>query len=577
MAVVSRWLVPSVFVAAVLPFAAQQAPPSSNAARGGAGDPAPEEGIPVRSEEVRRACGACHASDDAQRMTRISYRRASPENWELTIRRMMSLNGVQLTPERARSIIKYLADHHGLAPEEARAAAFEAERRMIDYTYTAHEQTHELCSTCHSMGRVISERRTKDEWELLLAMHRGYYPLIDGASGGFRRGGQQSDASSGGRGGTPQQPMNVALEHLTGAFPLHTPEWSAWAAAMRSPRLAGRWVLAGYQPGQGPLYGHVTINDQPGTQDGFVTDVRFVYAHSGDTVARASRGIVYTGFQWRGRSPDPTNESNTWREVAFLDRDGQQMTGRWFAGAYDEIGADITLRRAGSDPMVAGTSLPSLKQEAVTSGLRIYGANFPARVSAADIDLGQGVTVSRVAGVAPDVVTVDVEVASDARVGPRDLSVAGAVRPSALVVYDKVDGLKVLPQAGMARVGGIVFPKQLQQFEAVAVHHGADGKPDTGDDLRLGRVDVQWSLEEYAATFRDDDLAFVGELDSNGLFTPNADGPNPERSGNRNNIGDVWVVATYTPEDGGRPIRARAHLLVTVPLYMNWAPRELAR
>jgi hypothetical protein len=29
------------------------------------------------------------------------------------------------------------------------------------------------------MGRVISQRRTKDEWGLLVAMHRGYYPLAD--------------------------------------------------------------------------------------------------------------------------------------------------------------------------------------------------------------------------------------------------------------------------------------------------------------------------------------------------------------------------------------------------------------
>jgi quinohemoprotein amine dehydrogenase len=51
------------------------------------------------------------------------------------------------------------------------------------------------------------------------------------------------------------------------------------------------------------------------------------------------------------------------------------------------------------------------------------------------------------------------------------------------------------------------------------------------------------------------------------LFTPNVDGPNPKRSGNRNNVGDVWVVAELA---GARPIRARAHLLVTVPVYMNW-------
>ena len=60
-------------------------------------------------------------------------------------------------------------------------------------------------------------------------------------------------------------------------------------------------------------------------------------------------------------------------------------------------------------------------------------------------------------------------------------------------------------------------------------------------------------------------------------FTPNVDGPNPQRAGNRNNIGDVWVVAELATSDGravSRPLRARAHLLVTVPLYMAWFQTE---
>ena len=72
---------------------------------------------------------------------------------------------------------------------------------------------------------------------------------------------------------------------------------------------------------------------------------------------------------------------------------------------------------------------------------------------------------------------------------------AGAVKAAALVVYDKIDGIKVVPQSGMARVGGVVFPKQLQQFEAVGVLNGPDGKPGTADDVELGMVDVKWSIE----------------------------------------------------------------------------------
>ena len=78
-------------------------------------------------------------------------------------------------------------------------------------------------------------------------------------------------------------------------------------------------------------------------------------------------------------------------------------------------------------------------------------------------------------------------------------------------------------------------------------------------------------MEEYSAVFDDDDIEFVGSLDEDGLFMPALDGPNPDRSGQRNNVGDVWVVGTWTGPDG-EELRGRAHLIVTVPLYMRWEP-----
>src|SRR5699024_5813192 len=143
-------------------------------------------------------------------------------------------------------------------------------------------------------------------------------------------------------------------------------------------------------------------------------------------------------------------------------------------------------------------------------------------------------------------------------------------RAAALVVYDKVDTIRVLPQAGLARVGGVRFPKQLQQFEAVAFHNGPDKLPNTKDDWNLGPIDAAWSMEEYAATFDDDDVKFVGAIDQTGLFTPNVDGPNPERTAGmpqmgRNNVGDVWIVANVAADTArgvNSTIRARAQLVV---------------
>ena len=132
--------------------------------------------------------------------------------------------------------------------------------------------------------------------------------------------------------------------------------------------------------------------------------------------------------------------------------------------------------------------------------------------------------------------------------------------------------------AVLARVGGVVFPKQLQPFEAIGFADGADGRPNTDDDLELGPVPVTWSMEEYGVTYDDDDTRWVGQLASDGRFTPAVDGPNPLRPGNRNNVGDVWVVGTYQPPGpAARPIRARSLLVVTVPLYLRWDPWSGAR
>ena len=100
---------------------------------------------------------------------------------------MAALNGLNIDPATARHVVKYLANNLGLAPEEAKPAAWEVEKRWIDFKYAANADAESACNKCHSLGRVISQRRTRGEWELLIAMHRGWYPLVDNQA--FRRGG----------------------------------------------------------------------------------------------------------------------------------------------------------------------------------------------------------------------------------------------------------------------------------------------------------------------------------------------------------------------------------------------------
>ena len=519
------------------------------------------DGIPVTDQTVIDSCQRCHAVDEDGLMTRVSFLRKTPEGWQQSIRRMVTLNEAELDPETARAIVRYLSDNHGIAPEELRPGRFEVERRLIDWSYEADEGVENTCSQCHSMGRVITQRRTKEEWNLLMATHRGYYPLSD--TQGFRRFGPPRPGATDSR-----HPMDRAVAHLSGAFPLKTDEWTSWSATMRPPRVAGTWALKGYVPGLGPIYGAVEITAGADASS-FTTAVRYAYARTGDEVERSGRSIVYTGYQWRGRSFEGGDEETEFREVMMVERGWGEINGRWFAGAYDEFGPDVTLVRA-DGPVMLGLHPVALK--AGTSGtVTIHGANLVAGLGVGDVDFGPGVEVVRVVESESHMLSADVRASEDAVPGARDVFLAGRPVPGHLTVYKTIDRIAVTPEWGMARLGGGNFPKGYSQFEAVAYSDGPDGKPETGDDLELGHVDVTWSVEEYSAVFDDDDIEYVGSLDEDGLFMPALDGPNTDRAGQRNNVGDVWVVGMWSGADG-EELRGRAHLIVTVPLYMRWEP-----
>lgn len=518
-----------------------------------------DDGYVITNATVIDRCSRCHAVDDDGRMSRISWLRKTPEGWQTSIRRMVALHGVRVSAPEAREIVQYLANAQGLAPEELRPGNFEVERRMIDHDWDGDSDVEFTCIQCHSMGRVMTQRRTTDEWGLLLATHRALYPLVDFQA--FRYGGPASEQDD------PRHPMERAISHLGEIYPLETTEWASWSATMRSPRLAGTWALSGYELGKGPLHGTVEVTAVPGDPDGFTTRARYVYAESGERVERTGQSLVYTGYQWRGRSNPGANDEL--REVMFVERDQANMSGRWFTGAYDEMGPDVTLVRADGGPVVSGV-YPKALPVGTTTEVRVFGAGLTA-ASASDLDFGAGVTVESVDGPSDDALRVRLRVDADADIGARDLFAWNRLVEHALVVHDGVDRIAVTPETGMARTGGAAFPKGYQTFEAVGYDDGADGESGTDDDLLLGRVDVRWHMEEYAATYGDDDVDFVGELRQDGVFDPAADGPNSARSGNRNNIGDVWAVATHRRSDG-EELTARSHLIVTVPLYMRWEP-----
>jgi len=544
-----------------------------------------EEGIPVTSKLVIDKCSGCHTKDGKGNLARISWERSTPEGWEEALKRMIRLRGVTLTPEEARAILKYLSTYHGLAPEEASSVLYYAEKRLDDETNIPNDKVKGACASCHAFARPMSWRRSENDWKLLANLHVALYPQADELFRfGLRAGEEGAD-------GAPPStdktlPVDAAMSFLSKAAPLQTPEWAAWRARMRAPKLEGRWLVSADVPGKGKYFGEMVVEPSGNSDDEFTTRVTLKSARDGSTITREGHSLVYTGYAWRGHSKGtspsdsgPDDLSKDMREVMSVTPDQSAAQGRWFWGQYQEFGMDVKLQRASSEPVLMGIDKLAVKTGSKDNRIRLIGDNLPEKVTPADLDFGSGVTVNRVVSNNRAEMVVEVSVAPDALSGKRDIVFHRAVLPRAIAVYDKVDYIRVVPESALARLGSDHHPKGYQQFEAVAYQRGEDGKLHTADDVELGPVEVAWSMEEFIASYGDDDKKFVGTLSPTGLFKPSEDGPNPKRQFSRNNYGDVWIVATAKAEKGkdGRPLVAKSYLVVTVPQYMQWDQPEVGQ
>ena len=269
-------------------------------------------------------------------LTRISWERTTPEGWQEAIKRMQRLNGVTLSQSDSRAILKYLATYHGLAPEEAKPVMFLAEHRSVDEK-DAVPELKGTCNYCHAYSRAFTWRRPKSEWLMLENMHMAQFVTAEPT---FRHALFITAASPD---PNAPEPGEVAADYLAKSAPLHTPEWSAWRARLRAPRLAGRWLVKASVPGRGKYYGELTI--APGAEeDEFKTSLKLKSASDGSTLSRTGQSIVYAGYAWRGKSNGPATTNapvddlnHEAREALWFSPDQNTAEGRWYWGDYQEF------------------------------------------------------------------------------------------------------------------------------------------------------------------------------------------------------------------------------------------------
>ncbi len=541
--------------------------------------PETEPGIPVTDAVTTAKCSTCHKADDKGNLTRISWIRTTPEGWEEAIKRMVRLNGLTVSPEDARHIVSYLAKDHGLAPSEVAPHRWFLEMRTVYSEPVPSPQVRMACASCHAFARPETWRRSSTEWKLLVNMHIGYFPVSENNSFHARPrpdGYGILPASTRGAGAAPARDVvEDALEYLDKNDGLHSAAWSSWRASLDDPNLKGRWAVSANAPGKGKYFGFMTIT--PGSSpENFTYTADLTRVADGSKMTLTGQSVVYTGYEWRGRGQSPG--VGAVRQVMAVSPDRSSIEGRWFWGGYQEFGLNVTAHRASGDVTVLGTDISAIHSGSQKVPVKIIGENFPRTLKAPDIDMGSGVHVASVVSVKPTEVSVLVDVDPTVISGFRNVAVDSRSATNVFAIYDKIDYIKMSDEAALGRLGGTTHPKGFVQFEAIGFNRGLDGIPNTADDINLGPVAVKWSMEEFISHYNDDDREFVGSIDSNGMFTPAGEGPNPQRRFTTNNTGDVWIVASYTDKDtGATPLKAKSYLSVTVPVYMKWDEPEVAQ
>ncbi|MHA6344331.1 quinohemoprotein amine dehydrogenase subunit alpha [Roseivivax sp. CAU 1761] len=487
---------------------------------------AQEEDDPGRAL-LTETCGGCHSATDGGGLSRMEGQRKTPEGWMMTVVRMEQFHGLSVSPGDRRAIVQYLADTQGLAPSEAAPYRYALEK--VPHAVEAFDEPFAaMCARCHTGARALLQNRSAEEWLLHMDFHVGQFPTIEYQALGRDR-----------------EWYRIAREEiapwLAETRPLETEAWAEWRAAER-PAVTGDWVLLTALPEGGEAYGALSISGEASP-----------YAVTGEVVtADGTRHEVsgemnlYTGYEWRANLDIG---GTAYRQVLALSEDGSALAGRQFLHDNDSLGAPLTAARADGAPMILGT-VPS----AVPAGaaeVQVVGAGLDAAESAA------GQIAANPHGAR---LTFEAE-------GNGTVTVTAGAAETRVAHYASIDALVVEPAFTIARVGGgsEVGPGTVPaQFAAYGLWNGPDGEAGTEDDIRIGRIDAAWRVENlHAHAEKMQDTRHAGAMGPDGIFEPAVAGPNPERPFSANNAGELTVIAEALGHS------AEAQLIVTVQRFID--------
>jgi quinohemoprotein amine dehydrogenase len=352
------------------------------------------------------------------------------------------------------------------------------------------------------------------------------------------------------------------VNYLAQRFPLHTPEWEQ--ERNQPPLGEGSWTIWGHEPGRGDYIGTMSI--APGKDGTYQSRTSLEFA-GGEREERSGEGVCYGGYAWRGNTR--SSDGRKIREVFELSPDRTVARGRWFLEEQPEIGGEEERSLETGPSRIIGVLPRALKIPTTETSITIVGTHLPTGLTPADLRLGSNIKVISILKNTGSQVVARIAILPGTAVGLQDLDLRGTLGRKQLGLYDNFGYIRVLPERGSARTGGVYVPKQSEQFDAVAYSDGQDGIAGTEDDFEIGTIQADWEIGNYYYKYFADDKQFVGTIDQHGLFTPAVETANEKRPETLNNMGSVWVIASYKPPDAKQSLQGRAYLLVAAPAFMK--------
>jgi mono/diheme cytochrome c family protein len=146
-------------------------------AQGRAAELPPGEG----RELVQKVCSSCHT------LVPVMMKRDGVNGWRHTVGRMVLQRQAQLTPAEFEIAVRYLSTalgpgtgqmQTGTLPPGAMGGGATTAKEVKLPDGPGRQLVEGRCASCHDLGRVVSIRRTKAEWESLTRNMTGRGPQI---------------------------------------------------------------------------------------------------------------------------------------------------------------------------------------------------------------------------------------------------------------------------------------------------------------------------------------------------------------------------------------------------------------